>query len=128
MGIFDMEGIRKANEKKLYNFRVRSLDGLLRLSRKLMSIRYILFHKEGESIRLVRIVDEEPRILRRPELLEKGYSQELKDPDGDGYCDACNELLDPTVECECNCHKEGVSGFFWNIRKFFIRIFRTNQS
>lgn len=49
------------------------------------------------------------------------------DNDGDGYCDACNELLDPTVECECNCHKEGVSGFFWNIRKFFIRIFRTNQ-
>lgn len=49
------------------------------------------------------------------------------DNDGNGYCDDCEELLDPTVECECNCHKEGVSGFFWNIRKFFIRIFRTNQ-
>lgn len=71
----DQDHLNWINEKKLYNFRVRSLDGLLRLSRKLMSIRYILFHKEGESIRLVRIVDEEPRILRRPELLEKGYPQ-----------------------------------------------------
>ncbi len=49
------------------------------------------------------------------------------DNDGDEYCDACDELLDPTVECECNCHKGGISGFFWNIRMFFSRIFKTNH-
>ena len=63
-------------------------------------------------------------ISRETVIIEKlGHA----DNDGDGYCDADNELLDQTVECECNCHKEGVSGFFWNIKKFFIRIFRTNQ-
>ena len=49
------------------------------------------------------------------------------DNDGDGYCDACDELLDPTVECECNCHKDGISGFFWNIKIFFSKLFRTNK-
>jgi len=51
----------------------------------------------------------------------------LTDNDGDGYCDADNELLDPTVECECNCHKDGIKGFFWNIKIFFSKLFRTNK-
>jgi hypothetical protein len=49
------------------------------------------------------------------------------DNDGDGYCDACDELLDPTVECECNCHNDGISGFFWKIKIFFSKLFRTNK-
>jgi hypothetical protein len=49
------------------------------------------------------------------------------DSDNNGYCDACDELLDPTVECECNCHKDGIKGFFWNIKIFFSKIFRTNK-
>lgn len=49
------------------------------------------------------------------------------DNDGNGYCDVCNELLDPTVGCECNCHKDGISGFFWDIKMFFSKIFRTNK-
>lgn len=49
------------------------------------------------------------------------------DDDGDGYCDACGELLDPSVECDHNCHKGGISGFFWKIANFFNKLFRTKQ-
>ena len=49
------------------------------------------------------------------------------DSDNNGYCDACDELLDPTVECECNCHNDGISGFFWKIKIFFSKLFRTNK-
>ncbi len=49
------------------------------------------------------------------------------DNDGDGYCDADNELLDPTVECECNCHKSGISKIFFNFILFFQRIFGSNK-
>jgi hypothetical protein len=45
------------------------------------------------------------------------------DNDGDGYCDADNKLLDPTVECDHNCHKDGISGFFWKIANFFNKLF-----
>ena len=48
------------------------------------------------------------------------------DNDGDGYCDDCNELLDPSVECDHNCHKGGILGFFWRIINFFNKLFKTN--
>ena len=50
------------------------------------------------------------------------------DNDGDGYCDADNELLDPSVECECNCHKSGISKFFFNFILFFQKIFGSNKT
>ena len=50
------------------------------------------------------------------------------DNDGDGYCDADNELLDPTVECECNCHKSGITKFFFDFILFFQRIFGSNKT
>ncbi len=49
------------------------------------------------------------------------------DNDGDGYCDADNELLDPSVECECNCHKDGITNFFFKLILFFQRIFGANK-
>ncbi len=49
------------------------------------------------------------------------------DNDGNGYCDDCEELLDPTVECECNCHKSGISKFFFNFILFFQRLFGSNK-
>ena len=62
-------------------------------------------------------------ISRETETLEAtGHA----DNDGDGYCDADNELLDPTVECDHNCHKDGISGFFWKIINFFNKLFKTN--
>ena len=50
------------------------------------------------------------------------------DNDGDGYCDADNELLDPTVECECNCHKTGISKFFFKFALFFQKLFGSNKT
>ena len=49
------------------------------------------------------------------------------DKNGNGYCDACDELLDPSVECNHNCHKRGIVKFFWEIGNFFNRIFRTKR-
>ncbi len=49
------------------------------------------------------------------------------DNDGDGYCDADNELLDPSVECECNCHKDGITNFFFKLILFFQRILGSNK-
>ena len=49
------------------------------------------------------------------------------DNDGDGYCDDDNELLDPSVECDHNCHKDGISGFFWRIINFFNKLFGLNK-
>ena len=49
------------------------------------------------------------------------------DNDGDGYCDADNELLDPSVECDHICHKDGISGFFWRIINVFNMLFGLNN-
>lgn len=49
------------------------------------------------------------------------------DADNDGYCDGCDECVDPSVECDHNCHKGGIVGFFWKIANFFNRIFGTKQ-
>ena len=68
------------------------------------------------------VCDEE--ISRGTETIEAtGHA----DKDGDGYCDADNKLLDPSVECECNCHKTGISKFFFNLILFFQRLFGSNQ-
>ena len=65
-----LEWIRK---KGLYNFRTGTQRGSLRLSRNLVSSRYILLHAHGESIQFVRLADEGPRVLRRSDLLRLGY-------------------------------------------------------
>lgn len=44
------------------------------------------------------------------------------DNDADGYCNICDELI-----CNHNCHKGGIVGFFWNITRFFNKLFKTNQ-
>ena len=41
--------------------------------------------------------------------------------------DDCNELLDPSVECNCNCHKSGISKFFFDFILFFQRLFGANK-
>ena len=50
------------------------------------------------------------------------------DNDNDGYCDADNELLDPSVECDHACHKDGISGFFWRIINVFNMLFGLNKT
>ena len=50
------------------------------------------------------------------------------DNDGNGYCDADNELLDLTLNCGCNCHKSGIRKFFFKFALFFQRIFGANKN
>ncbi len=40
----------------------------------------------------------------------------------DGYCDTCDEKV-----CDHNCHKGGISGFFWKIANFFNKLFGTKK-
>ena len=50
------------------------------------------------------------------------------DNDGDGYCDTDNELLDPSVECDHICHKDGILGFVWRIINVFNMLFGLNKT
>ena len=65
-----LEWIRKTG---LYNFRTGTQNGSVRLSRNLVSSRYLLLHAHGESIEFVRLADEGPRVFRRSDLLRMGY-------------------------------------------------------
>ena len=65
-----LEWIRKTG---LYNFRTGTQNGSIRLSRNLVSSRYLLLHAHGESIQFVRLADEGPRVFRRSDLLIMGY-------------------------------------------------------
>ena len=67
-----LEWIRKTG---LYNFRTGTQNGSVRLSRNLVSSRYLLLHAHGESIEFVRLSDEGPRVFRRSDLLRMGYPQ-----------------------------------------------------
>lgn len=57
----------------LYNFRTGTQNGSIRLSRNLVSSRYMLLHSHGDSIEFVRLADEGPRVFRRSDLLRMGY-------------------------------------------------------
>ena len=50
------------------------------------------------------------------------------DNNGDGYCDADNEFIDPTIDCDCNCHKSGIKKFFFDFILFFQRLFGSNKT
>ena len=65
-----LEWIRKTG---LYNFRTGTQNGSIRLSRNLVSSRYLLLLAHGESIQFVRLADEGPRVFRRSDLLRMGY-------------------------------------------------------
>ena len=63
-------------------------------------------------------------ISRETETIE---ATDHADNDGDGYCDADNELLDPSVECNHACHKSNIVGFIWKIINFFNKLFGLNK-
>lgn len=65
-----LEWIRKTG---LYNFRTGTQNGSVRLSRNLVSSRYLLLHAHGESIEFIKLADEGPRVFRRSDLLRMGY-------------------------------------------------------
>lgn len=50
---------------------------------------------------------------------------------GDDVCDNCGETVEaenPSDNCSCNCHKSGISKFFFDFILFFQRIFGTNKT
>ena len=40
-------------------------------------------------------------------------------------CKNCD--FDKVSDCSCNCHKGGISGFFWKIINFFNKLFKSKQ-
>ncbi|MEE1320374.1 MAG: leucine-rich repeat domain-containing protein [Acutalibacteraceae bacterium] len=44
----------------------------------------------------------------------------------DNSCSVCGESK--IENCNCNCHKGGISGFFWKILRFFYKLFGTNKT
>lgn len=56
------------------------------------------------------------------------YVTSHADDNGDGVCDTCDEFIDIIVECDCNCHKSGVSKFIFDLILFFQRIFGFNKT
>lgn len=56
-------------------------------------------------------------LLAQEEVPANGHSV-----NDDGYCGVCDEKL-----CDHNCHKSGISGFFWKIANFFNKLFGTKK-
>lgn len=61
---------------------------------------------------------------------------ECVDANADNACDICGKVMvepepeepeDPTKNCPCNCHKKGISKFFFDFALFFQKIFRLNS-
>lgn len=57
----------------LYGFRADIQDGSVRLTRNLVSSRYLLLHDKDRSIQFLRIADEGPRVFRGSDLINMGY-------------------------------------------------------
>lgn len=51
--------------------------------------------------------------------------------DGDDMCDYCEKDMstpdEPEKNCSCNCHKGGISGFFFKLINFFEKLFGKNK-
>lgn len=58
---------------RLYGFRADIQDGSVRLTRNLVSSRYLLLHDKDRSIQFLRIADEGPRVFRGSDLINMGY-------------------------------------------------------
>lgn len=70
--------------EKLYNFRMDTRAGSLRLAPEVTAAQYLLLHKEGAKAEhgLLRITSKGPRVLSKEALKRKGYPSE---PSGDFY-------------------------------------------
>lgn len=79
------------------------------------------------------------KVTIEPSCTEKGYNVytcscgdtyteiiEATGHDFDGSaCKNCD--FDKVSDCSCNCHKGGISGFFWKIINFFNKLFKSKQ-
>ena len=50
------------------------------------------------------------------------------DNDGDGKCDSCGTVLNPSKDCSHICHKTGFMGFIYKIIRIFWKLFRIHQT
>lgn len=90
-------------------------------------------------------------VITNPTCTEKGYTTYTcacgdsyiadyvnalghKDKNGDYKCDnGCGYEFEkpapeePSKDCSCNCHKGGISGFFWKIINLFNKLFKSKQ-
>lgn len=54
------------------------------------------------------------------------------DTNSDGKCDNCGVQIgtviptDPSKNCSCNCHKTGITKFFFTLINFFQKLFGQN--
>lgn len=48
-------------------------------------------------------------------------------PNEDNNNEENNEVINPSDNCDCNCHKSGISNFFFKFALFFQRIFGSNK-
>ena len=69
---------------KLYNFRMDTRAGSLRLEPEITAAQYLLLHGDGANVvpGLLRVTSKGPRVLSKAALNRKGYPGE---PDGDFY-------------------------------------------
>lgn len=75
----DVKHLAWIRKTGFYNFRTGTQNGSVRLSRSLVSSRYILLHNQGKSLGFVRLADEGPRVLKRSDLLRLGYPPSEKE-------------------------------------------------
>ena len=70
--------------EKLYNFRMDTRAGSLRLAPEVTAAQYLLLHKEGAKAEhgLLRITSKGPRVISKEALKRKGYPSQ---PSGDFY-------------------------------------------
>lgn len=60
-------------------------------------------------------------------LGHKDDNKDYKCDNGCGYEFEKPVPEDPSANCSCNCHKGGISGFFWKIINFFNKLFKSKQ-
>jgi hypothetical protein len=72
--------------------------------------------------------------ITKPTCTDKGYTShycECGDSYNDNYTSAIGHKYNGQItcincgkECSCNCHKKGISNFFWKIGNFFNKLFK----
>ena len=100
----DEEHLKWILKSKLYNFRMNTAPGSLRLKSEIAGAKYLLLHGEGSNALtgLFRIISDGPRVISKDALIKKGYPYE---PRHDHYLISDVELA---VEFQ---------GFEWEYKK-----------
>jgi predicted component of viral defense system (DUF524 family) len=104
----DEDHLKWIRQSKLYNFRMNTAPGSLRLKPEIAGAKYLLLHGEGSNALpgLFRIISEGPRVISKDALIKKGYPHE---PRHDHYLISD---VEPAAEFQ---------GFEWNYKKLESR-------